>query len=85
MRMSAFVGAVLASLALTSAASAQGVGIYVGPGPGAYIYDDEDYDGPTYGYVAPRVYTERRVVRPAGRCGPYHYWNGAYCADARNR
>jgi len=31
------------------------------------------------------VYTERRVVRPAGRCGTYHYWNGAYCVDARNK
>jgi hypothetical protein len=83
--MSAIAGAALVSLALTSSAYAQGVGIYGGPGPSAYVYDDEDYDGPTYGYVAPRVYTERPLLRPAGRCGTYHYWNGAYCQDARNK
>jgi hypothetical protein len=82
---SAIVGATLTSLVLTGSASAQGVGIYLGPGPGAYVYDDDYYDAPAYGYVAPRVYTERRVIRPAGHCGTYHYWNGAYCADARNR
>jgi hypothetical protein len=56
----------------------------VGPGPGAYVYDDEYYDRPAYGYVPPRVYTERRVIRPAGKCGRYRYWNGAYCVDARD-
>ena len=79
MRMSAIAGAALVSLALTSSAYAQGVGT------SAYVYDDEDYDGPTYGSVAPRVYTERPLLRPAGRCGTYHYWNGAYCQDARNK
>lgn len=85
MRMTSIAGAVVAALALSSPASAQGVGIYVGPGVGAYIYDDDYYDGPTYGYVAPRVHTERRVIRPAGRCGTYRYWNGAHCVDARDR
>ena len=75
----------VAPLALAAPASAQGVGIYVGPGPGTYVYDDDYYDAPAYGYVAPRTYTERRIIRPAGRCGTYRYWNGAYCVDARER
>lgn len=85
MRIAAIAGAILTALALTSPASAQSIGIYVGPGPGAYVYDDDYYDAPTYGYVSPRVYRERRMIRPAGRCGTYHYWNGAYCVDARGR
>jgi hypothetical protein len=83
MRTSTVVGAAVAVLALGGSAHAQGFGFYVGPGPGAYLYDD-DY-GPAYEYVAPRAYTERRIVRPARRCGTYRYWNGAYCVDARDR
>jgi hypothetical protein len=84
MRTPAVTSAVMAVLALSSSAHAQGFGFYVGPGPGAYVYDDEYYDRPAYGYVPPRVYTERRVLRPVGKCGRYRYWNGAYCVDARD-
>jgi hypothetical protein len=85
MRTLAVTSAVMAMLVLGGSAHAQGFGFYAGPGPGAYIYGDDYYDAPAYGYLPPRIYTERRVVRPAGKCGPYRYWNGAHCVDARQR
>jgi hypothetical protein len=66
MRKLAVAGAVAAALAMSGSAHAQGFGFYVGPAPGTYVYDDDYYDAPTYGYVAPRVHTERRAARPAG-------------------
>jgi hypothetical protein len=85
MRVLTLTGALVGALALSSSAYAQGIGIEVGPrGGGVYVDDGRYYyDRPAYGYGPPRVYDERRVTTPAGRCGRYHYWNGRYCADAR--
>jgi hypothetical protein len=64
-----------------------GIGVYGGPYYGAYYYDD-DYVRPgprVYGYYRDDdddVVIAPRTIRPAD-CGEYHYWNGAYCADAR--
>ena len=47
------------------------------------------YAPPVYGYVAPPPVSYPPpvygwvLVRPIS-CGKYRYWNGKYCADARN-
>jgi hypothetical protein len=47
------------------------------------------YAPPVYGYVAPPAVSYPPpvygwvLVRPIS-CGKYRYWNGEYCADARN-
>lgn len=84
MRTSAFIIAAIATFTTVTAASAQSVRVYVGPAP--YAYDDD--------YAIDRPYSsERRLyadeprveLRPSGGCGTYHFWNGDFCEDARDR
>lgn len=93
MYRSAIVSIVAALTALVgghSTASAQGVGvqIYVVP-PGyavEYDYPPPAY-GRVYGYSAPEYVYDDYVRRPRyhfrGGCGPYRYWSGDRCVDAR--
>jgi hypothetical protein len=40
---------------------------------------------PVYGYTGRYDATVARPYVRRGGCGEYRYWNGEYCADARNR
>ena len=81
MRASSVCIAALAVLAAVSPAAAQSVGIYVGRAP--YAYDD---DAVEFRSPPERSYRDepRVEIRPSS-CGTYHFWNGDYCEDARDR
>ena len=60
--------------------------------------DVDEFDDPSAGYYAPPVYRYVRPPEPyfdtrvyelippprPANCGEYRYWNGEYCADARD-
>lgn len=81
MRASTLAVAGFAMLAAVTAASAQEARVYIGPSP--YAYDDDVEI--TYS-TRPRVYLDapRVEIRPSS-CGAYHFWNGEFCEDARDR